>query len=126
MIFIYNSTCSHCVDQLGALRKHADVLKAADLDVRVVAGQSAESLQEWLASVAKFPATFGADPEEKWFRTIGAYDDFNDMPLHATIYVDPEGSMLWQDIGFEPFMDIELFVAETLRLRKAYPAGQAD
>ena len=48
------------------------------------------------------------------------------MPLHATIYVDPEGSMLWQDIGFEPFMDIELFVAETLRLRKAYPAGQAD
>lgn len=126
LIFVYSSTCSHCVDQLNALRKHADRLAAANLDVRVIAGQSAKSLAVWLKTQKAFPATFGADPDEKWFKVIGAYDDFNDMPLHATIYLDPEGRMLWQDSGFEPFMDIEFFIDETKRLRRAYPSGEAD
>ena len=94
--------------------------------MRVIAGQSSVSLAKWLKTQKAFPATFGADPDEKWFKSIGAYDDFNDMPLHATIYVDPEGRMLWQDIGFEPFLDIPFFVSETQRLRQAYPISKAD
>lgn len=126
LIFVYSSTCAHCVDQLSAIREHAELLESANLDVCVIAGQDSASLAKWLESQAKFPAKFGADPEEKWFRAIGAYDDFNDMPLHATVYVDPDGRVLWRDIGYEPFMDIPFFVAETQRLRRVYPPGKAD
>lgn len=126
LIFVYSSTCSHCVDQLDLVRKSRELFKSADLDVRVIAGQSAQSLADWLKKQDAFPAVFGADPYEKHFRTIGAYDDFNDMPLHATIYIDPEGRMLWKDVGYEPFMEIEFFVKETLRLRRHYPATHSE
>lgn len=120
LIFVYSSTCDHCVDQLNEMRRAREKFKKAGLDVYVVAGQSSKSLAAWLQKQEDFPATFAADPEEERFRDIGAYDDFNDMPLHATIYVDPKGRVLWKDIGYEPFMDLEFFVAETLRLRRLY------
>ncbi|MGB0578624.1 MAG: peroxiredoxin family protein [Limisphaerales bacterium] len=120
LIFVYSSTCAHCVDQLTELRRVRARFKAAGLGVYVVAGQSPESLAAWLQNQEDFPATFAADPDEKRFRKIGAYDDFNDMPLHATIYVDPKGRMLWKDIGYEPFMELEFLVAEIQWLRKIY------
>ena len=30
--------------------------------------------------------------------------------------VDPRGRVLWQDIGYEPFMDLEFLITETRRL----------
>jgi len=121
LIFVYSSNCAHCVDQLNALRQATDALRAADLNAVVIAGQSAGSLSAWLETQEPFPARFAADPDEKWFHTVGAYDDFNEMPLHATIYIDPAGRELWKDVGYEPFMDISFLIAETIRLRAAYP-----
>lgn len=72
------------------------------------------------------PAKFGYDTDDKWFRALGAYDDFNDMPLHATIYIDPAGRVLWKDVGYAPFMDLEFLAHETLRLRDLYPNPKAE
>ncbi len=126
LMLVYSSTCSHCVEQLAALRQARTALAEADLEVWVVAGEPAASLSAWTASQEPFPATFAADPEHQLFHTLGAYDDFNDMPLHATIYVDPTGRVLWQDVGHSPFTDIGYLVRETRRLRAAYPAPKAD
>jgi peroxiredoxin len=126
LILVYSSTCSHCVEQLDALREAGDALAAADLEVCVVAGEPAASLSAWLTTQQVFPAKFSADPEHRLFHELGAYDDFNDMPLHATIYVDPTGRVLWKDIGYSPFTDIRYLVKETRRLRQAYPVATAD
>ena len=126
LIFIYSSNCGHCVEQLEALRRHAASLAAAKLDVWVIAGEGRESLAAWIRERPGFPARFGSDEDETWFRQVGAYDDFNRMPLHATLYVDPAGRVLWKDVGLEPFADIEFFVAETLRLRSLFPLPETD
>ena len=126
LIFIYSSNCEHCVDQLAAVRKQAAAIRAADLDVVVIAGQPAASLSAWLQTQPPYPARFGADPDEQWFPRAGAYDEFNDLPLHATIYLDPTGRELWRDVGHEPFMDIDFLIQETLRFRSAYPTTPAD
>lgn len=126
LIFVYSSHCGHCVDQLSVLREHTAAIREARLNVVVVAGQPADSLAAWLNQQAPYPARFVADPDEKLFPQVGAYDDFTEMPLHATLYIDSARRELWKDIGYEPFMDIEFLLTEIRRLRTAYPPSQAD
>ncbi len=118
IIWIFNSRCAHCVEQLEALRAASNELKAASLSVYVVASQPRESLQEWIRTQDPFPFQFAYDPKETSFKAVQAYDHFESNPLHATIYVDPSGKQAWQDQGDSPFMDITFLIQETLRLRQ--------
>ena len=55
------------------------------------------------------------------FRAAGAFDDFERIPLHATILVDPAGRVRWQDLGAEPFKDPDFVLNEAKRLLKLKP-----
>ena len=87
-----------------------------------IARQSEKDLVAWVGDPDRipFPAAFGCDPTDEAFRTFGAYDDFQDELLHVLIYIDVRGRALWHDIGNSPFMDIDFFVEETVRLRALY------
>ena len=44
-----------------------------------------------------------------------AFDDFENRPLHATILIDAQGLVRWQDISHEPFKDIDFLLRESKR-----------
>ena len=56
------------------------------------------------------------DPELAAFKAWRCFDDFEGMSLHGTFLVDQDGRVRWQDISYEPFMDIEWLLAESRRL----------
>ena len=57
------------------------------------------------------------------FKAYRCYDDFEKQPLHGTFLIDGQGLVLWQDVGFEPFMEVDFLLKESQRLlaREAQP-----
>ena len=117
LIWIYSSLCSHCAEQLTAIRSAEARLNDAGLQVVVISGQPKKELSQWLATRIPFPIRFACDTKEDSFKTIHAYDHFEKLPLHATLFVDASGKIRWQDKGDSPFMDIPFLIEETIRLR---------
>ena len=64
---------------------------------------------------ARFPFPLLADPTMEVFRRYGAYDDFEQMALHGTYLISPSGSVIWQDIGADPFMEADFLLKEAKR-----------
>src|SRR5207249_8604812 len=87
--------------------------------VRIVA-VSSDSADTTTKTTAKgkdeFPFPLLSDKSLKTFKAYRAYDDFEQMPLHATFLVDGSGKVRWQDISAEPFNDTKFLLNESRRL----------
>jgi len=57
-----------------------------------------------------------ADPELNTFKAYGAYDDFENQPLHGIFLLDANQRVRWQDISFRPFDKPEWLLEEARRL----------
>ena len=57
-----------------------------------------------------------ADPKLEAFKAWRCHDDFENMPLHGTFLVDRDGRIRWQDISYEPFVEIDWLLEESRRL----------
>lgn len=100
------------------------VREFADQNV-AVAAVSTESLPELRDSLDKsellgdipFPLFSNAD----WsvFKEYRAFDDFENTPLHGAFLIDGNGFVLWQDIGYEPFTNVDFLLKESRRLLAA-------
>ena len=65
---------------------------------------------------SKMPIPLVANTELDVFKAYRVHDDFEDLPLHGTFVIDPEGFVRWQDISYEPFMDPNFVLEEAKRL----------
>jgi len=45
-----------------------------------------------------------------------SYDDFEEIELHSTIFIDREGFVRWARTGGDPFMDLDFLLAEIDRV----------
>jgi len=63
-----------------------------------------------------FPFPLVADHELKVFKAYRCYDDFENLVLHGTFLIDAQGLVRWQDISFEPFMNVDFALQESKRL----------
>jgi peroxiredoxin len=119
VIFYLGSGCLHCVEQLKKFAPLAS--QYAEVGISIVA-ISSEPLDTLKSSVAKLsssepvPFPLAADPELAVFKEYRAYDDFEQMPLHATYLIDAEGQVRWHDISYEPFSDASFLLGEAKRL----------
>ena len=68
-----------------------------------------------------YPIPIASDSSYSVFKAYRAYDDFEHMPLHATVLIDGEGLIRWQDVSFEPFRDAKFLLAEAKRLLAIKP-----
>ena len=59
-----------------------------------------------------------ADPMHGFFKSWSAYNDFEQVPLHATFLIDSQGNMRWQKVGSDPFLDVDFLKKETERVTK--------
>jgi peroxiredoxin len=105
--------CEHCNEQVKAFTEAASRFEAAGLPVLVISTDSPEDIAG-AGDRLPFLALSGVDGEA--FRALGAWDDFENTPLHATCYISADGRMRWQHMGYEPFMLPEFLLDEIGRL----------
>lgn len=117
VIFYLGFGCLHCAEQLQKTAKMFDAFKQAGLDVIAVSSDQQINLKRAYEDVeGGFPFPLVADPEMAVFRQYRCYDDFEKAALHGTFLIDANGLVRWQDISYEPFMDMEFLVKESVRL----------
>jgi peroxiredoxin len=119
VVFYLGFGCLHCVEQLHALRgKHA-AFAAAGIDVIAIGDDPLEKAAQALAELPeekRFPYPLLADPARTTFRAFHCFDDFEDLPLHGTFLIDGDGKVRWQDLGAEPFLQLDWLLTESQRL----------
>jgi peroxiredoxin len=119
MIFYLGSGCLHCVEQLHKFAPMVNDFAGAGISLVAISSESPESLKSSLAKLSANEAIgfpLAADADLGVFKAYRAFDDFENMPLHATFLVDAEGLVRWHDISSEPFKDPKFMLGEAKRL----------
>ena len=117
VIFYLGFGCLHCVEQLQAFSPKVEEFKSRGIQVVAISSESRESLNSALANFGSpLAIPLHANPELTAFKAYRCFDDFESQPLHGTFLIDPDGRVLWQDISYEPFMDVDFCLQESQRL----------
>ncbi len=121
IIFYLGFGCLHCVEQLHAFSPKVEAFRENGINVVAISCESLESLNEGLTDFGKdLNIPLHADPSLDAFRAFRCHDDFEQQPLHGTFVIASDGRVLWQDIGYEPFMDVDFVLTESQRLLKLH------
>ena len=117
VIFYLGFGCLHCVEQLEAFSPHLDGFKKCGIEV---VGISTETVEDLRIGIEGYDKSVGislhSDSDQIAFQAFRCIDDFEKSPLHGTFLIDADGRVRWQDIGHEPFTDVEFLVKESERL----------
>ena len=105
--------CEHCNDQVKAFTEAARRFEEAGVPVLVI---STDSVEDVAMSSEGLPFVALSAADGVAFQALDAWDDFEDIPMHATCYVSADGRMRWQHAGYEPFMLPEFLLTEIKRL----------
>ena len=119
VVFYLGSGCLHCVEQLRKFAPLTGEFASAGISMVGVSSEPIDSLKASLSTLSpdesiSFP--LAADPNLDVFKAYRAFDDFEKLPLHATILIDGKGLVRWQNISAEPFMDAQFLLDEAKRL----------
>jgi len=119
VIFYLGFGCLHCVEQLHKFSPRAEEFRQTGIDIVAISSENTASLSKALSDYSQpLDIPLYSDSELTTFKSFRCYDDFEQQPLHGTFLIDPEGKVLWQDISFEPFMDVNFALQESSRLLK--------
>lgn len=125
VIFYLGFGCLHCVEQLHEFSPRAAEFRESGIDVLAISTETVETLNTALDTYSKpLEIPLHADPSLAAFKAYRCFDDFEQQPLHGTFLIDPNGRVLWQDISYEPFMDVDFAFAESHRLLKLAGYGE--
>jgi peroxiredoxin len=118
VIFYLGSGCLHCVEQIRKFAPLAKVFESAGLSLVAISSEDQPALKQSLETYddGPIPIPLLANAELDVFKSYRAYDDFEKQPLHATLVIDAQGLVRWQDINYEPFMDADFVLQEADRL----------
>lgn len=95
VVFVLGSFCPHCMSQLLTF---ATELSLRKINVTVVSADSEADLKKF----RDLPYKLVADPKHELFRKFGAYQE---KPMHATLVLDGEGTVIFRHVGASPYMD---------------------
>jgi peroxiredoxin len=128
LVFYLGRECPKCMEQLIKLRERIKDFEAAGAVVWAVSSdppeRSAEQHEDRPAGYLLL-----SDPDHETARRFKAYDDFEDMELHAVVLVDRRGRVQWGRYGGDPFMDLDFLLAELRRMNgseSALPTATAS
>lgn len=122
MIFYLGFGCLHCVEQLNAFSPRAQEILNQGIDLLAVSIDTPEQMADAIKNYDKpIDIPLHTDPQMQAFKAMRCFDDFENQPLHGLFLVKPSldskpPQVLWQDIGFEPFVDIDFLLQESRRL----------
>lgn len=129
--FFLGVQCGFCLQQFDAFQPFLPSFADSGIEVVAVSIDSADKLKQMLGSEVeidpafrdRFPFPVVSDPEIEVFRKYGVFDEFESGPMHATVLIGPEGSILWRNISHTPFEKPELLLEEANRLLKTQSAA---
>ncbi len=117
VIFYLGFGCLHCVEQLEAFSPHLDGFKKLGIEVVGISTETVEDLRIGIEGYDKpVGISLHSDADQIAFKAFRCIDDFEKSPLHGTFLIDSDGRVRWQDIGHEPFTDVEFLLRESERL----------
>lgn len=127
LVFYLGRECLHCMNQLKDLQTKNEVWSRLDTVVVAASPNAPEETKQAAASAKLDFIRFAADPARENARRFRAYDDFEEMELHATILIDRQGRVHWARTGGDPFSDMA-FLEKQLGLmnRSVEPALAAN
>lgn len=120
LVFYLGGGCVHCVDVLAAMAGKAKEFAALDTILVAVSADAPEDLSK-PEKLSGLEVRLLSDTDHESARRYRAWDDFEDMALHATILIDRDGRERWARVGGDPWDDQEFLLEEIGRWGK--PAG---
>jgi peroxiredoxin len=118
LIFYLGGYCEHCLAQMREVIKRNKQLNDLDTTVLAVSADSADAIALTKRNLeVPFPLLF--DPNFENAHRFKAYDDFEEMALHATILIDKRGRVHWSRTGGSPFNEFDFLVKEIERLNNS-------
>jgi peroxiredoxin len=121
VVFYLGHSCLHCTRQLQAFAPKIKDFAAAGITVLGISTDTPEALHKaWdgykLDGDGTFPFPLASDSKLEIFKRYNCHDDFEKAPLHGTFLIDGHGLIRWQDIGPDPFTDVNFLLTESKRL----------
>ncbi len=119
VVFYLGFGCLHCVEQLHLLRPAYAQFAEMGVDIVAIGSDTAPNIHQAsldLPAAERIPFPMLADPKLEAFKAWRCHDDFENMPLHGTFLVDRDGRIRWQDISYEPFVEVDWLLEESRRL----------
>ncbi len=121
VVFYLGYRCKHCLEQLNAFAPMTKRFQDAGISIVAISTDSAAGLRKTFndgKDPGGFPFPVVSDESLESFKKYRSFDDFENAPLHGTFLVDADGLVRWQDIGYDPFMQLDFLLAESQRLLK--------
>jgi peroxiredoxin len=116
LVFYLGASCEHCMEQLEGFSKHRDELKGMDAEILAVSSDSPEENRKLLERLGDFSLQLASDRDHRAARAYTAFDEFENLELHATVLIDRDGGVWWFRSGSEPFTDFNLLMSELQRM----------
>ena len=117
LVFYLGFGCLHCMEQLHVFAPKLEAFREAGIEMIAISTEDTETLISGIEAFDKelsFPLF--ADASQTAFKSYRCWDDFEGQPLHGTFLIDSQDRVRWQDIGYEPFMDVDFLLEESKRL----------
>ena len=109
--------CLHCAEQLAEFSPKVEQFAKMDIEVIGISTENPIQLRDGLKAYDKpMNIRLLSNADHDVFRSFHAYDDFEGQALHGTYLIDGSGRIRWQDIGHEPFKDVDFLLEESKRL----------
>ncbi|RUL86093.1 redoxin domain-containing protein [Tautonia sociabilis] len=119
VLFYLGGDCAHCMEQLIAFSNNADRIRATGAEIIAISTDGLETTRALKDNgEVHFAMPLIADPDLDHFQRYRAMDDFEAMPLHGTFLIDAEGKVRYQDISWQPFLDVEFVISELSRINR--------
>ncbi|MBL9117983.1 MAG: redoxin domain-containing protein [Verrucomicrobiaceae bacterium] len=119
LVFYIGSTCGHCMEQLNAMENAYEEFKKRNLPLVALSPEPVGlvgNAGKFAKNKTGFPFPILAARDKEVFRAFRAWDDFEDVPLHAVAIIDAQGKLRWLDVSYEPFMNAKFVAEEAERL----------
>jgi peroxiredoxin len=106
------------MNQLKQIEAKHNTWSQFDTVVLAVSPNKLEDTTEAAGKAKLDHIRFLSDPDRDKARRFSAYDDFEEMELHATILIDKKGRVHWGSIGGEPFTDMDFLEKQLKRMNQ--------
>lgn len=116
LVFYLGGQCLHCVEQLRLFQAEQEKFAAAGAVFWAVTPEAWDGAPQMWKDDPQYPPIL-SDPGGKVAAMYGAVDEFENLPLHATVLIDPKGRIRWRSVGSEPFTDVKFLLGEIGRLQ---------
>ena len=122
--FFLGVNCPFCLAQINKLRAFLPAFQREGIEMVSISIDTIEALSRRMGGAERktpeaqetFPFKVLADPDFSTFQKYGAFDHFENGPMHGTFLISSEGCVLWSDVGHQPFEYPRPLLQEAKRL----------